>query len=75
MRETLEEAASLSGATVNQFVLQSAYDKAQQMIESESVIRLSRAQAKKVWELLENPPEPTPQMRAAYKDFKKKIRV
>ena len=41
VRTTLEQAAELSGATVNQFVVQTAYLEAQRLIERETVIRLS----------------------------------
>ena len=39
--ETLCRAAELSGATVNQFLVQSALKEAQAVIEREEVIRLS----------------------------------
>lgn len=58
MRQVLEEAASLSGGTVNQFMLRTAYEEAKRMLENESVIRLSGQQAEKMWELVENPPKP-----------------
>ena len=40
--ETLKLAADLSGATVNQFLVQSAIKEAQSVIEREQIIRLSR---------------------------------
>jgi hypothetical protein len=43
IRATLEQAAELLGATVNQFVVQTAYQEAQRILERESVIRLFRA--------------------------------
>jgi len=45
VRDTLEQAAELLGATVNQFVVQTAYVEAQRVIERESVIRLSQKDA------------------------------
>ena len=42
VRVTLEQAAELLGATVNQFVVQTAYQEAQRVIERESDIRLSQ---------------------------------
>jgi uncharacterized protein (DUF1778 family) len=47
MRATIENAAELSGATVNQFILQSALREAQRLLESESIIRLSSEQARR----------------------------
>ena len=43
VRVTLEQAAELLGATVNQFVVQTAYEEAQRVIERESVIQIGRA--------------------------------
>jgi len=58
VRVTLEQVAELLGATVNQFVVQTAYEKAQRVIERESVIRLSQRDARAVLSLLDNPPKP-----------------
>ena len=75
MRETLEQAAELVGSTVNQFMVQSAYEKAQQIIERETVIRLSQEAARKVFELMENPPKANERLLAAMKSSKERIRV
>ena len=48
VRTTLEQAAELSGATVNQFVVQTAYLEAQRLIERETVIRLSQSDARRI---------------------------
>ena len=45
VRVTLEQAAELLGSTVNQFVVQTAYQEAQRVVERESVIRLSQKDA------------------------------
>jgi uncharacterized protein (DUF1778 family) len=42
---------------VNQFVVQSAFQKAQRILEKKSVIRLSQEGARRVFELLDNPPK------------------
>jgi uncharacterized protein (DUF1778 family) len=55
VRDTLEQAAELLGATVNQFVVQTAYLEAQRVIERHSVIRLSQKDARKVFTLLDSP--------------------
>src|SRR5260221_3836918 len=75
VRETLEQAAELLGATVNQFVVQTAYQEAQRVIERESVIRLSQKDARKVLSLLENPPKPNKRLKAAVKAFKGSMRA
>lgn len=56
VRATLEQAAELSGAPVNQFVVQTAYLEAQRMIERETLIRLSQKDAQKLLALLDHPP-------------------
>jgi len=75
VRMTLEQAAELSGATVNQFVVQTAYQEAQRLIERESVIRLSLKDARKVLSLLDNPPKPNKRMKDAVKAFKGSVRA
>src|SRR5271169_6953302 len=65
VRVTLEQAAELLGATVNQFVVQTAYQEAQRVIERESVIRLSQKDARKVLSLLDRPPKPNRRLKAA----------
>ncbi|EEF61663.1 DUF1778 domain-containing protein [Pedosphaera parvula] len=75
MRGTLEQAAELLGATVNQFVVQAAYQEAQRVLERESVIRLSQQDAKKVFELLEHPPKPNKQLKEAVRAFKRSVRA
>jgi uncharacterized protein (DUF1778 family) len=70
VRVTLEQAVELLGATVNQFVVQTALQEAQRVIERESVIRLSQKDARKVLTLLDNPPRPNKRLKDAVKVFK-----
>lgn len=70
VRDTLEQAAELVGATVNQFVVQTAYVEAQRVIERESVIRLSQKDAHKILALLDSPPKPNKHLKDAVKQFK-----
>jgi uncharacterized protein (DUF1778 family) len=44
------------GATLNQFVVQAAIEKADKVIESESSIALTRRESLRLMELLDNPP-------------------
>jgi uncharacterized protein (DUF1778 family) len=74
VRATLEQAAELTGSTVNQFLVQSAYQEAQRLVERESVIRLSQADARKVLALLDNPPKPNKRLIEAAKAYKKNVR-
>jgi uncharacterized protein (DUF1778 family) len=75
VRDTLEQAAELLGATVNQFVVQSAYLEAQRVIERESVIRLSQKDAHKILSTLDNPPKPNKQLKDAVRKFKGTVRA
>jgi uncharacterized protein (DUF1778 family) len=70
VRDTLEQAAELLGATVSQFVVQTAYLEAQRVIEREMVIRLSQEDARKVLALIDNPPKPNQRLKEAVKTFK-----
>ena len=75
VRVTLEQAAELLGATVNQFVVQTAYLEAQRVIERESVIRLSQKDARKILSLLDNPPKANRRLKDAVKVFKGTVRA
>jgi len=75
VRVTLEQAAELLGATVNQFVVQTAYQEAQRVIERESVIRLSQKDARKILSLLDHPPKPNKRLKEAVKAFKDSVRA
>ena len=68
--QTLTRAASLSGATVNQFLVQSTLKEAQAVIEREQTIRLSRRDCQRMLNLLENPPKANPRFKAAEKHYR-----
>ena len=57
-QEKLRMAADLVGATLNQFIVQAALEKADQVIESETTMILTRRESLRVLELIENPPPP-----------------
>ena len=59
------EAAQAIGATLNQFLVQSALEKANEILEHERVIKLSTTSAKMVFDLLESPPEHNERLKAA----------
>lgn len=54
--DRLQVAADLVGATLNQFVVQAALEKADKVIESESTIVLTRRESLRLMEMMENPP-------------------
>ena len=56
VQEKLQAAADLVGATLNQFVVQAALEKAEKVIESESTIILTGRESLRLQEMIENPP-------------------
>ena len=75
MRDALEQAAQLQGATLNQFMVQSAYQEAQRILERETVIRLSQRDAQEVFSLLERPPKAKRKLKEAVKAYRELVRV
>ncbi len=67
VQDTLELAAAMVGATVNQFMVQTALREAERIIEQERVIRLSAQDAEMFIRALENPPSPNAKLKAALK--------
>lgn len=65
--ERLVEAAQAVGATLNQFLVQSALEKANAILEQERTIKLSSVSADAVFTLMENPPEPNEYLKKAMK--------
>ena len=75
VRKTIQAAADLQGAPVNQFVVQAAYEQAQKIIERETILRLNREQTRQVFELLDHPPKPNAALRAANATHRKLVRA
>lgn len=74
VKQLLVQAAELSGATLNQFLVQAALEKAQRMIEQENIIRLSRRNAEWFFNVLENPPNPNAKLLQAVAAHKQGLR-
>lgn len=66
VRDTLQEAAELSGATLNQFVVQAALKEAHKILEEQRTIELSKADAERIFDLLENPPKASDKLKVAF---------
>lgn len=75
IRDAIQMAADLSGAPLNQFLVQTAYKEARQILERESLVRLSESQAKQVFALLDKPPKPNAKLKRAAQMFKANVRV
>jgi len=65
IQETLALAAGMIGASVNQFVVQTALREAERIIEQERVIRLSKRDAAAFLQALEHPLPPNDRLKAA----------
>lgn len=63
--EKIVEAAQSIGATLNQFLVQSALEKANAVLEEERIIRLSAASSEALFAIMENPPEPNEYLKRA----------
>ena len=69
--ETLQRAAELTGATVNQFLVQAALKEARTVIEREDVLRLSSRDWAWLLELLDKPQALNPRLKAAMNRYHK----
>lgn len=69
--DQLQMAADMVGATVNQFVIQAATEKADMLIKQESTISLSRRESLRILELIENPPPRNEKFNQAVERYQK----
>jgi uncharacterized protein (DUF1778 family) len=70
-RKLLEKAAALSGATLNQFVVQAAVKEAQALLSREQTIVLTAADGERFFAALERPPAPNAALRKAAKAYRR----
>ena len=69
VQETLETAAGVVGATVNQFIVQTSLREAERIIEQERLIRLCAQDAKAFLSALQNPLPPNQKLKAVLEDY------
>ena len=72
VQDTLQHAAELLGATLNQFVVQAALSEARRVIERDRVIHLSSTDAAFLMNLMDKPPAPNTRLRKAFQTYKKR---
>lgn len=73
VQEKLQAAADLQGATLNQFVVQSALEKAEKIIDRETMISLTRRDAAMLITMLENPSKLNAALSKALGRYKNKV--
>lgn len=70
--EKLQEAADLTGATTNQFMVQAALEKAEKIIDGEKNIYFSKNDAAMLIHMLDHPSGPTAALKRAFERLKQK---
>lgn len=73
VQEKLQEAADIMGATLNQFLVQSSLERADQIIERERLITLSRRDAVMLVDMLKDPAKPNKALSKALQTYKSKL--
>jgi uncharacterized protein (DUF1778 family) len=71
--EKLQAAADLTGATLNQFLVQAALEKAVMIIDREHAIRYSREDAAMLMNLLDKPALPNAALAKAFERYRNKV--
>lgn len=72
VKEKLEEAAALTGATVNQFMVQASLEKAERVIDREKTIPITARDASMILHMLDHPSMPNAALLRAFERFKQR---
>ncbi len=75
VQETIQRAADYSGATLSQFLIDSAMEKARNVIERTESLNLSMAGADALFNALEHPPKASTKLLKATKRYKETVNV
>ena len=70
IHQLVNEAASLSGTTMTQFLISAVTEKATKIIEDMTVIRLTQEDSRTVFDALENPGEPNKSLKQLWQQYK-----
>lgn len=68
----LQEAADLTGASLNQFMVQAALEKAEKVLDREKIIYFSKNDAAMLIDLLDSPSKPNAALAKAFERFKQR---
>jgi len=71
--EKLQQAAALTGATLNQFIVQAALEKAELLNDPEGAFLYSREDAAMLIQMLEAPVQPNAALLKAFERFKNRL--
>jgi len=75
IQEIIQRAADYSGATLSQFLIESAMEKARNVIERTETLQLSMAGADALFAALENPPKANKKLLNAAQRYKDTVNV
>lgn len=70
VRKTLEEAASMTGSNLNQFMVAAAVKEAERVIAKERTVRIDAKYAADFFEALDAADQPNERLLKAVKDYK-----
>lgn len=73
-RLIIEKAAAVYGATLNQFIVQTALDRASEIMEREEMLRLSGQDAQLFLDALDKPPLPDKNLIEAMKQHARLVK-
>lgn len=74
IQEKIQEAADLTGATLNQFLVQSALERAEQLIERETIISLTHKDAAMLFDMLQKQSPPNAILAKASERYKNEVK-
>ena len=75
IQEIIQRAADYSGATLSQFLIESAMEKARNVIERTETLHLSMVGADALFAALENPPKANTKLLKAAQNYKDAVNV
>jgi len=73
-RLIIERAAAAYGATLNQFIVQSALDRAGEILAREETLQLSENDSRSFLDALDNPPPPSDRLIAALQAHDQRVK-
>lgn len=70
IHDRVANAAELCGTTISQFLIEAVVEKANNVVERTSSIKLSFGSVQAFFKVLDNPPSPNKKLKAAAKKYK-----